>query len=101
MRHLARWLWRLPVRARRLLFFTAVGLFLVLVGSRLRLAHQEINPNVAPLLVLLIGTWFDGVLFRIPLAVPFWVLLLAGTGDLSEVMACPRLTGEPSQQAKD
>jgi hypothetical protein len=78
----------------------AVGLFLVLVGSRLRLAHQEINPNVAPLLVLLIGTWFDGVLFRIPLAVPFWVLLLAGTGDLSEVMACPRPTGEPSQQAK-
>ena len=56
---------------------------------------------VVVLLVLLIGTWFDGVLFRIPLAVPFWVLLLAGTGDLSEVMACPRLTGEPSQQAKD
>ena len=78
----------------------AVGLFLVLVGSRLRLAHQEINPNVAPLLVLLIGTWFDGVLFRIPLAVPFWVLLLVGTGDLSEVLARPRPTGEPSPQAK-
>ena len=78
----------------------AVGLFLVLVGSRLRIAHQEINPDVAPLLVLLIGTWFDGVLFRIPLAVPFWVLLLTGTGDLSEVLARPRPTGEPSQQAK-
>ena len=77
-----------------------VGLFLVLVGSCLRLAHQEMNPNVAPFLVLLIGTWFDGVLFRIPLAVPFWVLLLVGTGDLSEVLARPRPTGEPSPQAK-
>lgn len=59
----------------------AVGLFLVLVVSRLRLAHREHDPNVAPLLVLLVGCWFDGVIFRLSLAVPFWLLLLAGTQD--------------------
>lgn len=68
----------------------AVGLFLVLVVSRLCLAHRERNPKVAPLLVLLVGCWFDGVLFRIPLAVPFWVLLLAGTGNTPEILARPR-----------
>jgi len=65
----------------------AVGLFLVLVVSRLRLAHRERNPNVAPLLVLLVGCWFDGVLFRLSLAVPFWLLLLAGTRDLPTAFA--------------
>lgn len=59
----------------------ALGLFLVLVVSRLRIAHQENNPNVAPLLVLIVGCWFDGVLFRLSLSVPFWLLLLAGTRD--------------------
>jgi O-antigen ligase len=68
----------------------ALVLFLVLVVSRLCLAHRERNPNVAPLLVLLVGCWFDGVLFRIPLAVPFWVLLLAGTGNTPEILARPR-----------
>jgi O-antigen ligase len=68
----------------------AVGLFLVLVVSRLCLAHRERNPKVAPLLVLLVGCWFDGVLFRIPLAVPFWVLLLAATGNTPEILARPR-----------
>ena len=78
----------------------AVGLFLVLVGSRLRLAHQEMNPNVAPLLVLLIGTWFDGVLFRIPLAVPFWVLLLAGIGNPPEILVRPRPSSHSSTNSK-
>lgn len=60
----------------------ALGLFLLLVISRLRVAHARRNPNVAPLLVLLVGCWFDGVLFRLSLALPFWLLLLAGTSDL-------------------
>jgi hypothetical protein len=57
----------------------ALTLFLLLIASRLRVAHRELNPNVAPLLVLLVGSWFDGVLFRLALAIPFWILLLAGT----------------------
>lgn len=59
----------------------ALGAFLLLIGPRLRTAHRERNPNVAPLLVLLVGGWFDGVLFRLALAIPFWTLLLAGTRD--------------------
>ena len=65
----------------------AVGLFLLLVMFRLRIAHGERNPNVAPLLVLLVGCWFDGVLFRLSLAVLFWILLLAGTWDLPAALA--------------
>ena len=56
-------------------------------AARLRIAHGERNPNVAPLLVLLVGCWFDGVLFRLSLAVLFWILLLAGTWDLPAALA--------------
>ncbi len=78
----------------------AVGLFLVLVVRRLHHAYREGDLLVAPLLVLLAGSWFDGVLFRIPLAVPFWVLLLAGTGDSLGVVAGPRPSGHPSADSQ-
>ena len=56
----------------------ALGLLLLLVVRQLRRAYREGDLLVAPLLFLLVRSWFDGVLFRIPLAIPFWVLMLAG-----------------------
>ncbi len=57
----------------------ALGPFAALVMVRVRTAHRGRDPNIAPILVLLVGCWFDGVLFRLSLAVPFWTLLLAST----------------------
>ena len=78
----------------------AVGLFLVLVVRRLHHAYREGDLLVAPLLVLLVGSWFDGVLFRIPLAVPFWVLLLAGIGNPPEILVRPRPSSHFSTNSK-
>ena len=71
----------------------ALAAFLLLVGTRLRIAHRERNPNVAPLLVLLVGCWFDGVLFRLALAIPFWTLLLAGTPELRQPFSLGTASG--------
>jgi hypothetical protein len=41
----------------------------------------------AGVIVLLIGFWFDGGLFKLPTAATFWILLELGRRDMSEAGA--------------
>lgn len=49
-------------------------LFVLSTGPILVRGIKERNPASLSLLVLLVGSWFDGVLFHLSLSLPFWIL---------------------------